>query len=60
MGKVAMEVNYLVILFGNNTEPGLVGLQSFNDIYLHLDLLYQDIIDFKVTSSSTLERSCTL
>ena len=49
LGKVAMEVNYLVVLFDNNTQPGLIGLQSFDDIYLHLDRLYTNVQNFKVS-----------
>ena len=44
-----MEVNYLVVLFDNNTQPGLIGLQSFDDIYLHLDRLYTNVQNFKVS-----------
>lgn len=48
IGRVAIEVNHLLILFTNNTEPNLVGLTHFSEAPSHLAVLKQNIDAFQV------------
>ena len=49
VGKIAITTNNLIILFGNNTQPGLEGLESFDtDTPLQLNMLYSQAQEFLV------------